>query len=337
LECVGTPASWRSSCPACPPAGMRDAAGGLPLKPWGLLGLVTVPMAALAFITFGLTNGFVLFGDAEWYAAALPAPFSGRPLYDPSKLVPHPLAFPHYWNQPPSTALVSLVQLLPGDRWLWGVLMAACIIGGLVLIWPRVGPGGTLLLAPVLFTWQPVTSALVWANVNSAVFLLLAIALRFPRAAGTAIGLAAAIKLVPALGIAWLLGKRDWRGAGTAVAILLVSTLVVMIWKGPTVVSDFVRLRLNEFDPTAAEYARWNPVAWFGLPDWVAYAGGAILGMFAFARRSFSLAIVAMLVSVPSLHEHYLMWLLIPALCIWIPWTIARTQGRRVHREPMTT
>lgn len=172
---------------------------------------------------------------------------------------------------------------------------------------------------------------------NSAVFLLLAIALRFPRAAGTAIGLAAAIKLVPILGVAWLLGKRDWRGATTAVAILVGATLVVMIWKGPTVVSDFVRLRLNEFDPTVAQYPRWNPLVWFGLPDWVAYASAAGIAVVGVVRRSYSLSIVAMLVSVPSLHEHYLTWLLIPAICIWIPWAIARTDRRHLRSEARPT
>jgi len=292
-------------------------------------------MAALAMVV-SRTYGTLLFGDAEWYAAALPALMSNQPLYDPSKLVTHPIGFPVYWNQPPSTALVSLVQLLPGDRWLWGGLMVACFVIGLLLIWPRVGLGGTMLLAPIIVAWHPVTSALFWANVNSAVFLLLAIALRFPRAAGTAIGLAAAIKLVPILGVAWLLGKRDWRGATTAVAILVGATLVVMIWKGPTVVSDFVQLRLHEFDPTAAQYPRWNPVAWFSLPDWVAYASAAGIAVVAVVRRSYSLSIVAMLVSVPSLHEHYLTWLLIPAICIWIPWAIARTDRRRLGVQGTT-
>jgi Protein of unknown function (DUF2029). len=315
---------------------MNEANRGLPLVPWGLLGLVTVPMAALAMIV-GRTYGLLLFGDAEWYASALPALMSGQPLYDPSKLVRHAIAFPVYWNQPPSTALVSLVQLLPGDRWLWGGLMVACVLGGLLLIWPRVGLGGTMLLAPVIVAWHPVTSALFWANVNSAIFLLLVIALRFPRAAGIAIGVAAAVKLVPVLGVAWLVGKRDWRGATTAIGILLAATLIVIIWKGPTVVSDFVQLRLNEFDPTAAEYPRWNPAEWFGFPDWVAYATAASIAVVAAVRASYSLSIVAMLASVPSLHEHYLTWLLVPALCIWIPWVIARSERRRLQRGSVAT
>ena len=304
---------------------VAEANRGLPLWPWGLLGILTVPMAALAVIA-GRTYGLVLFGDAEWYASALPALMSNQPLYDPSKLVRHALAFPVYWNQPPSTALVSLVQLLPGDRWLWGGLMVACVLVGLLFIWPRVGLGGTMLLAPVMVAWHPVTSALFWANVNAAVFLMLVIALRFPRAAGAALGVAAAIKLVPVLGVAWLVGKRDWRGVATALGILLAATFIVVIWKGPAVLWDFVQVRLHEFDPTAAEFPRWNPVAWFGLPDWVAYASAAAIAIAAVARRSYSLSIVAMLASVPSLHDHYLIWLLIPALRIWIPWAIARSK-----------
>lgn len=304
-----------------PPTARAEPDRGLPLMPWGLLGLLTVPMAVLAVVA-GRTYGLLLFGDAEWYAAALPALTSNQPLYDPSKLVTHALAFPVYWNQPPSTALVSLVQLLPGDRWLWGLLMVACLVAGLVLIWPRVGLGGTMLMAPVIVAWPAVTSALFWANVNSAVFLLLAVALRFPRAAGAALGLAAAIKLVPVFGVAWLVGRRDWRGVATALGILLAATAIVMIWKGPAVLGDFVQLRLHEFDPTVADYPRWNPVAWLRLPDWVAYGSAAAIAVVAVVRRSFSLSIVAMLASVPSLHEHYLTWLLIPALCIWIPWAI---------------
>jgi alpha-1,2-mannosyltransferase len=313
---------------------MKETNRGLPLFPWGLVGLVTFPMAAVAFLVFGLTFDFVLFGDAEWYAAALPALLSNQPLYDPSKFVRHPLVFPHYWNQPPSTALVSLVQLLPGDRWLWGGLMVGCVLVGLLLIWPRVGPGGSMLLAPVILMWHPVTSALIWANVNSAVFLLLAIALRYPRAAGTAIGIAAAIKLVPVLGVAWLVGKRDWRGAATAVAILVAATLIIMIWKGPTVLADFVRLRLNEFTLGPGSNPRWNPVEWFALPDWVAYLAGALIAIAAAARASYSLSIIAMLASVPSLHGHYLIWLLIPILCIWIPWVLARSRRRDPQRRP---
>ena len=296
---------------------------GLPLWPWALFGLVAVPLATLALIVYNQVSGFVLFGDAEWYASALPALTSNQPLYDPSKLEPHVRDFPWYWNQAPSTALASLLQLLPGGRWLWGMLMVACVLGGLLLIWPRVGPGGTVLLAPVLIAWLPVSSALAWANVNSAVFLLLAIAFRFRRAAGAAIGIAAALKLAPILGVAWLAGRRDWRGVAAALGILAGTTLVVMVWKGPQVVPDFLRLTMNEAYPPEARM-RWNPVEWLALPAWVAYVSAALTAGLAVRWSSFSLAVIAMLLSVTSLHAHYLIWLLIPILCIWIPHVIQR-------------
>jgi Glycosyltransferase family 87 len=303
----------------------------IPVWPWGLAALVTIPLAVGALITFGRISGFVLFGDAEWYATAIPALFSSGPLYDPSKLGPHEFAFPPYWNQPPSTALFALLMVLPGGRWMWGAVMVAFVLIGVGTLWPRVGLGGMLLLAPVLLVWLPVPSALAWANVNAMVFGLLALAWRFPRAAGWMVGIAAAVKLVPVLGIAWLIGKRDWRGAAIAVGILVMATLVIVIWKGPGTIGDFVTLRLNEVTPPG-DRPRWNPVELLQLPDWVAYASAAVLTVLAIRYASLSLAIIAMLVSVPALHAHYLTWLLVPILGIWLPrflgWTSARAPNR---------
>jgi len=298
----------------------------IPFWPWGLVGFFTVPLAVGGLITFGRVSGFILFGDAEWYATAIPALFSDQPLYDPTKLEPHELGLA-YWNQPPSTALFALLMVLPGGRWLWGAVMVAFVLLGLALVWPRVGLGGAMLLAPVLLVWLPVPSALVWGNVNAMVFGLLALAWRFPRAAGWAIGVAAAAKLVPLLGVAWLIGKRDWRNAFIAVAILIVMTLAVVVWKGPASVGDFVVLRLNEITPPG-ERPRWNPVELLGLSDWFAYGAAAMLTLVAIRFASLSLAIVAMLVSVPALHAHYLIWLLIPILGIWLPWLFGWTEGQ---------
>lgn len=293
----------------------------LPLWPWGLVGFVTVPLAIAALVTFGRVSGFVVFGDAEWYATAAPAIVSDQPLYPQDKLAPHEFGLPHYWNQPPSTALVTPILLLPGGRWIWGGLMVACVLVGLALIWPRVGPGGAMLLGPVLLVWLPVASALAWANVNAAVFALLALAWRFPKTAGWAIGIAAAVKLAPIFGIGWLIGKREWRKVLVAVAIPVSATLAVAAWKGPETILDFVSLRLNEVTPPG-DRPRWNPVELFELPDWVAYASAGALVVMAVHWSSLSLSILAMLVSVPALHSHYLVWLGIPILGIWLPWLL---------------
>lgn len=76
---------------------------------------------------------------------------------------------------------------------------------------------------------------------------------------------------------------------------------------------------------------------WFRLPDWVAYVTAALIAVVAAVRASYSLSIVAMLASVPSLHGHYLTWLLIPALCIWIPWVIASRERQRLQRGQVAT
>lgn len=301
---------------------------GLPLFPWFFVAVLTVPLAIGALVTWYVTDGAIFFGDIDWYATALPPLTSNLPLYDPAKLGPHAQDRPPYWNQPPSAALLTLVMLLPRGDWIWGFLMVTGVLLGLALMWPRVGPGGTVLLAPVLLLWNPVIEALAWANTNGLVFGLLAVAWRFPRLAGWAIGAAAAVKLVPILAVAWLLGKRDWRGAAVACSFLAVSTLVVVVWKGPSTVSDFVLVRLNEIPPVIG-FSRWSFATFFGLPPFAGYVAGAVLATLAWRYASLSLAVVAMLVSVAALHAHYLTWLLVPLLGAWLPWIIWVVDGRR--------
>jgi hypothetical protein len=305
--------------------GPADAphAPGIPVWPWSLIGLVTIPLAAVGLVVWYGTFGVVIFGDVPWYASALPALFSDAPLYEPVNLQPHVLHEPAYWNQPPTTALLSLILALPGGTWLWGLLMSAGVVVGLVVMWPRVGIGGVVLLAPVLVLWRPVIEAAAWANVNALVFGLLAIAWRFPRMAGWAIGLASVAKLLPILAIAWLAGKRDWRGMGIALGIFMAATSVVAAWKGPASISDFVILRLNESAP-----ANSGPGVGFSellgvSPAW-GYVAAAVLSILAFRFASFSLAIVAMLVSVPTFHLHYWTWILVPVLGAWIPWIVGK-------------
>jgi hypothetical protein len=294
---------------------------GIPFRPWAYLGLITVPLAIGAIITWYVSGGgAILFGDVDWYAAGLRNLVSDGPLYDPSKLVQHPLDRPAFFDQAPSTALLSLILLLPYGGWIWGFGIVLAVVTGLTIIWPRIGPGGAMLLVPVLLVWLPITSVLAWANVNGLIFCLLAIAWRYPRVAGVVIGLAAAIKLIPILAVAWLAGKRDWRGVAIAIAIPLIATAIVLAWKGPNTLVDFITLRLNQWNievPT-----RYGLTELLELPSLVAYAAGLIVAGLAYRYRSFSLAVVAMLVSVPALHVHYWTWLLIPFFGEWMPWLL---------------
>jgi alpha-1,2-mannosyltransferase len=304
-----------------PPA--LDHGRGIPLLPWSLLGLFTIPLAIAAIATWYLTRGAILFGDVDWYASALPRLLADVPLYDPAKLTQHVAERPPFWNQAPATALFSLVMLLPAGGHAWGLLMIAGVLTGLALTWPRVGPGGAVLLAPVLVVWPPVLEALAWANINGLVFGLLAIAWRFPKAAGVAVGIAAAAKLIPILAVAWLAGRKDWRGVITASAILVAATVAVVVWKGPSTVTDFITLRSHEA-PSPGLGAGVGLTALTGISQSISYLAAAFLVVLAFRYGSLSLAIVAMLFSVAELHLHYLTWLLIPILGVWIPWVVRR-------------
>jgi Glycosyltransferase family 87 len=278
-------------------------------------------IAILALIAWVQHIAAPPFGDLAWYANALPALLGDKPLYDPATLQPHPMVAPEYWNQAPS--LAPFVLTLVVTPYIWIVACIGSMAAGFVLIWPRVGAAATLTGVALLLLWEPVRAALWSANVNAMVFGLLAVALRFPRVAGWSIGLAAALKLIPILGVAWLIGKRDWRGAAVAVGVLAAFTSITVIAEGPAVLRDFVVQRLNEYDPHMEGQISLHA---FGFSPWVGYAAAAVLSVLAARFASFSLAVMAMLVSVPNPHNHYWTWLLVPLLGIWVPWLMDRVR-----------
>ena len=82
---------------------------GIPLLPWSLVGLMTIPLAIAAIgAWYRDSGGVIFFGDVDWYASALPRLLADVPLYDPAKLAAHVAERPPFWNQAPGTALFSL-------------------------------------------------------------------------------------------------------------------------------------------------------------------------------------------------------------------------------------
>lgn len=272
-------------------------------------GIISVALLAVAALWLAGIASPYWFGDADWYAAALPAVHGNAPLYDAVMLAPHVAARPVHFNLPPAMAL--LAPIAEWGRLPWGLLMAASLFSGLVLVWPRLRRPWDLAMAGVIVTSIPFLSAIVFANVNSLVFLLFAVALRWPRAAGTAIGIAAALKVAPAFAFAWLIGRRDWSGLAIGVAVAVGLTLGAALLVDPRAIVDFVVVRLNEL-PRPGPLA--PGLASLGAPPVVGYALALGIATVAAARRSLLLAIVACLVSVPVLHAHYWTWLLVPIL-----------------------
>ena len=300
---------------------MRSGSG-LPVFPWGLVGLVTVPLGILAVITYCRIFPPILFSDAAYYASALPALTGDAPLYSAASMQPHVLPPPPFWDQAPSTAIFSAVLLLPGHKLLWGLLLVACVLAGILILTPPLG-GGVVLYAPVMAALPPVIEGMAWGNLNALVFLLLAIAWRWPRYAGWAVGIAAAAKLIPIVLVAWLIGRRDWRSVLIAVTIPVVFTVVVVLLTSPSVLVDFVTVRLhqqmnpNEFRLGLGDIGVPQPVVWL--------IGAAIVGLAAW-KASFSLAVLAMMVLAPGLHLHYWLFALVPVLGIGVPLLIQRDE-----------
>jgi hypothetical protein len=281
--------------------------------------------AAAAFDLYLETHHFSPFGDARWYADALWRLFTEQPLYDRRLLEPHVVDLTYRYNLPPPLALLAPLFAVPAGALLWGWCMAGSLLVGIAVVFPRLRTAWAALLLAAIAAWPPIHAALVWANANALVMLLLALALRFPRHAGWAIGAAASVKFVPILMVAWLLGRRDWRQALVAVAVPVTLTAVVAILEGPQVVTDFIAVRLSDVSEIGDE--QWGLVPMGFLPVVGYVVGGAIAAMAAW-RASFTLGVIAMLVAVPDLHLHYWIWLLVPLLGI-----LPRAQrGSRLRR-----
>jgi len=87
------------------------------------------------------------------------------------------------------------------------------------------------LALPLISTLEPIRETVTFGQINMLLVLLvltdlLIVAPRWPRLAGICIGIAAAIKLTPAIFIVYLLITRRWRAAVTATATTAAATLV---------------------------------------------------------------------------------------------------------------
>ncbi len=272
--------------------------------------------AAIALVALGATTLLVAaqvqpiwFGDADWYAAGVRAIGGGQPLYPAAYLQPHVAVRPPAFNQPPAAVLLAPLAAL--GRVPWGALMAVALLAGIALAWPRLPGVWGWVLAGAVMIWIPVPDAVIWATLNSVVLLLLAVAVRWPRQAGWAIGAAAALRLAPVFLFAWLIGRRDWRGVLTAAGVAIGLTLLAAALTSPSVLWDFVVVRWFEApQPHFGEFS----LATLGLPPAVGYVVAAGLAILAMRRASLSLSILAALVAVPDLHYHYWILLLVPLL-----------------------
>jgi hypothetical protein len=141
------------------------------------------------------------------------------------------------YRYPPPTAGVArlLLPFGPHDAAIaWGMLSAAALIGGALLLGHTLGGGKRTPVALLaLLLWYPACHTLQVGQVNAFVFAALVLALwaltreRF-AAAGAALAVGVALKITPLALVAYLAWQRRWRSLPAAVASLAALCVVLL-------------------------------------------------------------------------------------------------------------
>ncbi|AKK03539.1 glycosyltransferase 87 family protein [Corynebacterium epidermidicanis] len=170
------------------------------------------------------------FIDATVYAGGGAKFWSNTGVYSSAVLTANgPLEFTY----PPFAALLfGPMALLP--PWLLGPVMAVVsllITAGVSYWWSRAisRPHAAGWIFGLLALSQPMTATLFYGQINAVLVGLVvadaALAQRGSKYRGVFSGLAAAIKLTPAVFVLWFIARRDWRGAVNMLLSAIVATL----------------------------------------------------------------------------------------------------------------
>lgn len=133
------------------------------------------------------------------------------------------------WYTYPPIAVVLLAPLAMVPMWVAGALLSLASIAALALTLAAFGVRGWALacLLPVALFIEPMWSTLNYGQINALLMVLVAVdcltvSPRWPR--GCLVGLAAAVKLTPALFVLYFLLRRDYRAALTSAGSFAVAT-----------------------------------------------------------------------------------------------------------------
>lgn len=245
------------------------------------------------------------------------------------------------FTYPPFAALAMLPMALVGQRTAIALALLLNLAALSVVVWILVGPAlrrygwfGFALAGCALALFEPLRDTFSFGQVN---LLLLALVLSDAwllstgrgRRAGVGIGLAAAIKLTPALFIGLLLIGRRWRAAGVATSVAAAATALAA-WAAPGASREYWTValwdtgRIGRLDyvsnqslqgvlarlavPAEPSRAAWATVVLLTLCVWAWRTSRAVadedwIGAFALT------GLTACLVS-PITWVHHLVWLL---------------------------
>ncbi len=213
-------------------------------------------------------------------------------------------------------------------------LLAASVALLLAELRPGAGPASFATAMLLLCLWPPLWEHLTQGQLSLAMLFLLTLAWREARhgrdrSAGALLGLAAALKLFPALLILYLAVHRRWRLASLACASLLALTALTLCITGPAAFREYAatvlpalarwdthsgNASLNGFFSRLLAPALGHTVTL--AVTWAACASVAIAVGLRSARANFdegfALAVTGLLLVTPLTWQHSLTMLLLP-------------------------
>jgi hypothetical protein len=231
------------------------------------IGLVVLAAVGAFLLAVVATAEWIHFNDEHAYWLAGARLLAGQPLYDPAAASNTPFA---YWYPPPlAQVMAPLTAVLSADAFsvVWTVLLLGC------LWWLG---GRNVFVALALVAFLPVAIELRVRNVHLLLAVLAVLALRRSWFFWVP---AAAIKITPVLGCAYLAAAGRWRDAAkVAVVGAAVLGLSVAISPGPW----------REFIDVVGSRAGTDGGSLLPIPFAVRFGAGAILTILAglWARRA---------------------------------------------------
>ncbi|NLU82897.1 glycosyltransferase 87 family protein [Rhodococcus sp. HNM0569] len=262
-----------------------------------------------------LVDGTPLYGELPLTRSGVPLPFTYPPLaavvFAPLAFVPLPVA--GVVLTVASIALLAVVIVV--------TLRSLGFADRSILMW------GTLGALAVAFALEPVSSTFDYGQINIVLMALVVVdclAERTPWPRGMLVGLAAAVKLTPAVFVLFFLLRRDWRAvAGTAggfVAFTLVGFAAtwrdsVAYWTG--VLFDAGRIGTSAYPPNQSITGVLARASWDESAPWL--VASAVVCCLAIAAMSAALragekalalcvnALAGLLVS-PVSWSHHWVW-----------------------------
>jgi alpha-1,2-mannosyltransferase len=259
----------------------RWAAGGARLR---LVWLVAAVAGAMFLVVIAVDSWPRVYFDGLAYWRAGERLVSGGSVYQPG-LVGTPLA---YWYPPPlAQALAPLTAVIPEAvfNWVWIAALVACL-------WWLMDGSPIRALASLAFL--PVAVELNIRNIHLLLAVMLVIGLT-KSGWSWLLGVGAAIKLAPGIGIVYLAARGRWRDAtiGLVTGAVICGVSFVL---APSLWFDWVSTMLSNGGVSAG-------AALLPIPYWARALAGLLLAVWAGrqpTRIGDPLAVVAVVLALPT-------------------------------------